>query len=122
MGVQEFLKWLWLSGGSIIAASWIFERINWFKSQTPGAKEGFFFGLASLFSVGAYAAITYIPIATLDAIQPYFLIISGIFITVVIGKMFHVADKNVTNVTVVPPEKPVVVPPVAATLPEVKAP
>ena len=115
MGVQEFLKWLWLSGGSIIAASWIFERIQWFKAKSADEKEWFFFGLASLFSVGAYAAITYIPVATLDAIQPYFLIVSGIFITVVIGKMFHVADKNVTNVTVVPAEKPVVVTP-----PEVK--
>ena len=115
MGVQEFLKWLWLSGGSIIAASWIFERISWFKAKTADQKEWFFFGLASLFSVGAYAAITYIPVATLDAIQPYFLIVSGIFITVVIGKMFHTADKNVTNVTVVPPVTVI-------TPPEVKTP
>ena len=93
MGVQEFLKWLWLSGGTIIVVSWIFERFPWFKLQTPDIKEWCFFGLASLFSVGSYAVITFVPVVALDAIQPYFLIVSGIFITVIVAKMFHSIDK-----------------------------
>jgi hypothetical protein len=81
------------TGGTIAAASWILERIAWFQKQTADAKEWLFFGIAAVLNVGAYLALTYVPTTIIDQITPYFLILSGLFITVVVGKMFHQVDK-----------------------------
>jgi hypothetical protein len=94
MDINQFLQWLLGSGGSIIAASWILERIGKFQAQTPDIKEWIFFGLSAIFSVGSYLVITFVPAEIIAAIGPYFLIVSGLFVTIVVGKMFHSVDKK----------------------------
>jgi len=93
MDIQQFLSWLLASGGSISAASWILERLPWFQAKAADVKEWIFFGFASLISVAAYLTTTYVPTDVLQAIAPYFLLVSGVFITTVVGKMFHKVDK-----------------------------
>jgi hypothetical protein len=93
MNLNDFLIWLVGSGGAVIAASWIFERIPWFVAKTADFKEWFFFGVVSIIWAGAYAVLTYVPADIIAAIQPWFLGISGLFVTVVVGKIFHKADK-----------------------------
>ncbi len=93
MGVNEFLQWLLGSGGTVIAASWILERIPWFQAKTAEFKEWFFFGVVSVIWALAYAITTYVPTTIITAIQPWFLGISGLFVVVVVGKLFHKADK-----------------------------
>ena len=93
MSIQEFLKWLVASGGAVIGASWILERIPWFTSKPANFKEWFFFGVVSVIWVLAYIVTTYVSPAILEALSPYFLGISGLFIAIVVGKMFHKADK-----------------------------
>jgi hypothetical protein len=93
MSVNEFLQWLLGSGGAIIASSWILERVKWFQNQASDVKEWVFFGLASVFSVGAYLVVTYVSPNILNMIAPYFLIVGGVFLTVIIGKKFHETDK-----------------------------
>ena len=94
MDIQAFLKWLLASGGSVSAASWILERIPWFQGLTPDGKEWTFFGVASGISVASYLVTTYVPTDVLSAIAPYFLLVSGVFITTIVGKMFHKVDKK----------------------------
>ena len=91
--LDAFLKWLIGGGGSIIAVSWIFERMRWFQALTSQAKQYTIFGAAVVVGCGALAVITYAPAATLSAIAPYFLIIASIFTTVFIAETFHKADK-----------------------------
>jgi hypothetical protein len=93
MGLSEFLQWLVGSGGAVIAASWIFERIPWFQAKTSEFKEWFFFGVVSVFWAGAYAVVTYVPANVIAAIQPWFLGVSTLFLVVVVGKLFHKIDK-----------------------------
>ena len=94
MDVMEFLKWLFGSAGSIMAASWVLERIPWFQAQVSDVKEWLFFALSAVFSISSYLVITYVPVATLNMIAPYFTIVSGLFFTIIISKMFHSIDKK----------------------------
>ena len=93
MGINELLQWLVGSGGTVIAASWILERIAWFQTKSAQFKEWFFFGVVSALWAASYAVVTYVPQTVLAAIQPWFLGISGLFVVVVVGKLFHKADK-----------------------------
>lgn len=89
-----FLQWLIGGGGSIIAVSWLFERMAWFKAISSEAKDNTIFGAAVVIGCGALAVVTYAPPAILDAIGPYFLIVASTFVTVFIAKVFHRADKS----------------------------
>ena len=70
------------------------ERIPWFQAQSADMKEGIFFGLSSIISVGSYLILNYVSPEIIASIAPYFLIIAGIFSTVVVSKMFHKVDKR----------------------------
>jgi len=93
MELKEFLVWLASGGGGIIAASWLLERWTWFQAKTSDIKELILWGSATILSVGGYALVTYLPSTTIDTIAPYFFTISSVFLTVVIGKLFHRVDK-----------------------------
>ena len=94
MSLEELLQWLLSSGGSVITASWIFERIPWFQSQTPEKKEWLFFAVSTLIAIFSYFVINFVPKEYIDAISPYFSVIAGSFYAVDVGKMFHSVDKN----------------------------
>jgi len=95
MTINDFLAWLLGSGGSVMAASWILERIVWFQDKSADFKEWFFFAVASAIALAAYAGVTYIPQETIDMLAPYFTVVSGIFVTIVVGQAFHKLDKRV---------------------------
>lgn len=94
MDIGEFFKWILSSGGSIITASWILERFTFFQKLTSNQKEWTFFGLSASISVLAYMGVTYIPPEYITAATPYFLMISGTFLTVIVSKKFHQIDKT----------------------------
>jgi hypothetical protein len=93
MGINEVLQWLLGSGGVVIAVSWICERWAWFQAKASNVKEWLFFGFTAIVWAGAYAVVTYVPQTILAVIQPWFLGISGLFVVVIVGKLFHQADK-----------------------------
>ena len=93
MGINEFLQWILGSGGAVIVGSWLAERSKWFQAQTAEIKEYSFFGFVSVIWVAVYLALNYIPQEAIEAISPYFMGISGLFVVVVLGKLFHKADK-----------------------------
>jgi membrane-associated protease RseP (regulator of RpoE activity) len=92
MTPQEFLVWLTTSAGYSAAFAFIAERIPAFQKLTPGQKQ-----LATLagplaIALGAYAALTYIPPATLEAIKPIFLLVSTVIGSWITGQLAHKAD------------------------------
>ena len=93
MEINEFLKWLLGSGGVVIAVSWICERWAWFKALASNKKEWIFFGITAAIWAATYAVVTYVPATVLAAIAPWFMGVSGLFVTVIVGKLFHQADK-----------------------------
>lgn len=93
LNLTAFLQWLISSGGSIITVSWLFERMRWFQELTSENKDWTIFGASVVVACSALAVVTYVPAATIAAIAPYFLIVSGSFVVVFMGKAFHRADK-----------------------------
>ena len=75
MEINEFLQWVVGSGGAVIIGSWIAERVPWFQMLPAEKKEYSFFGFVSLIWVAVYLGI------------------SGLFVVVILGKLFHKADK-----------------------------
>ena len=88
MNFSAFLTWLVASGGCVIAASWILGRFAKYAALADNIKQDIFFGVASIFGVGSYAALTYVPANIINGISPYFLIISGIFSIVFINNAY----------------------------------
>ena len=93
MTLTDFLVWLG-TGGSIMAISFILERITWFQNLESGMKELVTFGASALLAILATAALQFVPKETLNLIAPYFASISGVFGLVFLSKTFHKVDKK----------------------------
>jgi hypothetical protein len=85
MDISSFLVWL-AGGGSLVAASWVLGQFSWYSNMIEKTKKFVFFGLAVLFGGGSYAVSQYVPVATLSAIAPYFLIVAFVFSAVFLNQ------------------------------------
>lgn len=94
MDLTAFLQWLIGGGGSLIAVSWLLERMKWFQALTSDAKDNVIFVAAVVVGCGALAVVTYVSPVILAAIAPYFLILASTFVGVFIMKAFHKYDKK----------------------------
>lgn len=94
MTIFEWLAWIFQSGGSILVASWILERIpSYTQIEKPDLKKYIFWGISFLLSSLAFAAVQYIPREVLELIAPYFGFAYGTFGYIFAGEMFHFLDK-----------------------------
>lgn len=89
----EFISWLIFGGGSILASSFILERLAWFKALASEAKKWVAYGTASGLSIGSYVLITYAP-TFVNAAEPYFMILASIFVAIFLTNSFHKEDKE----------------------------
>ncbi len=92
MDLQQFALWLTTSAGYSAAFAFIAERIPAFQKLTPAWKS-----LATLLgplaiALLAYAVLTYVPPASLDALKPVFLLVSTVVGSWVTGQLAHGAD------------------------------
>jgi hypothetical protein len=87
MTVSDFLVWL-AGGGSLIAASWVLGQFSWYTTLVEKAKQWIFFAIAVLFGGGAYAVTQYVSQTALNAVAPYFLIVSFVFIAIFVNKTY----------------------------------
>jgi hypothetical protein len=92
MDFGMFLNWLVFGGGSVMAASFLLERIAWFQLQVAETKKYITYAASSLLGIGAYALITYAP-AFVAAAQPYFMVLAGTFVMIFLNNLFHKFDK-----------------------------
>jgi len=90
---MSWLGWLFNSGGSILVASWVLERIPAYTAIVSAeVKKYIFWGLSFGLSAGAFAVVTYVPQETLVAIAPYFGFAFGTFGAIFLGTLFHQVD------------------------------
>lgn len=93
--LTDFLTWLISGGGSVMAASWILEQFPaWVEWTNVQAKKWTFFGVAAAIGLGALAAITFVPAATIALLAPYFAVVAAVFAAVFIGEAFHKITKK----------------------------
>jgi len=92
--MNEFFTWLVYGGGSIMAVSFILERFEKYQELSAETKKWVFFIFAAVLSLGSYAIVTFVPSEVVEAINPFFAIISGLFYNLFLGKSFHAADKK----------------------------
>lgn len=93
MNINELAVWILNSGGAVIIVSWLCERWNWFQLKTASQKQWIFFGFTLILSLSAYAILNFVPANILNVIAPYWGILSGLFVTVFVGEMFHKVTK-----------------------------
>ena len=92
MSFEQFLQWLIYGGGSVMAVSWILERIAAFKELASNVKQIVTFVLTALLSIGAYMLVQFAPDFIAMA-SPYFSIIAVVFSMVFLKDAFHRATK-----------------------------
>lgn len=92
MDLQQFLIWLTTSAGYSGALSFIAERVPAFQKLSPTAKSWTHLGGSLAIALGAYAILTYVPPATLEAIKPIFLLVSGVVGSWIANQLAHGAD------------------------------
>lgn len=90
---NEFINWLIFGGGSVMASSFILERLPKFQELTSGGRELVSYISASALGIGAYVLITYAP-DFVSAAQPYFIILAGTFVSIFLNNVFHNTDKK----------------------------
>lgn len=94
MTLNDFLMLLLTAGGAAAVASWILERMKWYKAIVdPENKRWVFFGVCVVLAVGAFCVISFVPGAVLLAIAPYFALVASVFTSVFLGTSFHNTDK-----------------------------
>lgn len=91
---ESFNQWLtWLAtGGSVMAASFILERISAFQNLSAGLKKFVSYLVASVIGVLALALVTFAPDFVLQA-EPYFKFLAMIFGAIFLSNAFHKLDK-----------------------------
>ena len=94
MDLNTFLSWLVGSGGAVMAASFICERWPWFQTLIPDAKEWLFYGITCALALTGYYGLEYLTPDIIAQITPIFQIVSGLFVMVIVGKIFHTQDKS----------------------------
>jgi len=104
MSLSEVL--VWLSGvGSIAAVSWVIEYFDLFKTMDAKVKQLVFFGICAVLGIAAQLINTFVPVAVLTAIAPYFATLFVIFANLFLGTAFH----KVTKIPTVEAPKEVIV-------------
>lgn len=93
---NEFINWLIFGGGSVMASSFILERLPKFQELKSNMKELVSYVSASTLGIGAYVLITYAPDFVVAA-QPYFIILAGTFVSIFLNNLFHNTDKKATE-------------------------
>lgn len=77
----DLIKWLVYSGGAVIVVSWLLDKIPAFVALAQQTKYYIGMGSCVVVSLGAYALITYVPVAAWAILDPWFLIATGAIIT-----------------------------------------
>jgi uncharacterized membrane-anchored protein len=93
--VTELLSWVIYSGGAILAASWILERIRGFQAQTPENKRLIAMAVSVAIAVAAYAVLTYVPAQILVQLDPWLTVTLGTIILYSGGQIYHQATKDI---------------------------
>ena len=89
--LSSFLLWV-VTGGCVVAVSWICERWKWFQAQPPDNKKYIQYGLSVVLGVAALLVQVYVPKPILELMQPYFAVFSAVFGMLFLNQASHTLD------------------------------
>jgi hypothetical protein len=89
----DLLSWLIYSGGAILVASWVLDRIPAFNALAAEAQKYINMGVSIVLALGAFAVITYVPPAVFALLDPWFKIAAGTVILYSAQQTVHQATK-----------------------------
>ena len=95
--IQEFLKLMsgpagWAMLGPFFST--VFAKWPWFESQSSQVKQWLVIGASIIVSGASYALATYVPNATLTALNVWFYIVYGAIGTYTGSQVMHILNKN----------------------------
>jgi hypothetical protein len=70
--LNSFISWIIWSGGAILIASWVLDRIPAFLAAASDAKRLINIAVSVALALGFYALILYVPAAVIEALDPWF--------------------------------------------------
>jgi hypothetical protein len=76
--LNALVSWVIWSGGALLIASWILDKIPAFVTLPPDGKKYINMAVSVILALGAYAVITYVPAATFALLDPWFKIVAGV--------------------------------------------
>lgn len=76
----DLLSWLIYSGGAILAASWVLDKIPAFVAAAEETRKYVNMGASIVLALAAYAVITYVPPSVFAVLDPWFKIAAGIIV------------------------------------------
>lgn len=75
--LQDLLSWVIYSGGAILFASWLLDKIPAFGSFSPALKRLVNQAVSVVLALAAYAIITYVPPEVFALLNPWFTVAFG---------------------------------------------
>ena len=78
--LQGLFSWLIYSGGAILVASWVLDRIPALLAWEPEYKRWLNGGVSAALALGCYAIITYVPAEVFALLDPWFKVVAGIVV------------------------------------------
>lgn len=93
MAFTDFINWVLYTGGALIVASFLLERIARFQAQSSDAKWLISRGVAVVTALGLYALLKYLPADVLKEIDVYFKIASGVVLSGGVMQGYHALTK-----------------------------
>ena len=78
--IGSFISWMIYSGGAILIASWVLDRIPGFIALVSETKRIISIVVSVTLALGFYALITYVPATFIAVLDPWFKIAVGIIV------------------------------------------
>ena len=94
MDLNTFLNWVIYSGGALLIASFVLDKIPAFGGLIPGTKRLINLAVSVVLAAGCYAAITYVPTPVMAALDPYVKIIAGLIAVYTGQQVTHAVTKD----------------------------
>lgn len=89
----NLLSWLIYSGGTILVASWVLDRIPAFVAASADVKKYINIAVSVVLALGVYAIITFVPASVFALIDPWFKVAAGVVVLYSSQQTVHALTK-----------------------------
>jgi hypothetical protein len=87
--LNTLISWIIWSGGALLIASWVLDKIPAFVAAPPDAKRYINMAVSVFLALTAYAVITYVPADVFTALDPWFKIAAGVIALYSGQQLYH---------------------------------
>jgi uncharacterized membrane-anchored protein len=91
--LNGLVSWVIWSGGALLIASWILDKIPAFVALSSEWKKYINMAVSVVLALGAYAIITYVPTSVFASLDPWVKIVAGVIALYSGQQVVHAANK-----------------------------